>query len=505
MIFTERPGPSLWTRFRLPLSGTFLPVLSVLVGLAVAPAPAMAKAVSASARTGSAASPVGELAWSACPGPAGMECATIEVPVDWAAPQGARIKLDVARLPATDPAGRLGSVLTVPDGGPGIQGVLAAAPESFAGLRRRFDVVGYNPRTSVAGRHLPPSCGVPGRPLGDPGDRAAYESQAAALESLVERCRRDDTLGLADHLDSVSVAKDMEALRIALGEDRLNLMALSYGGVPAAAYARLYPGRVRAAVFDSTPDPASGWRGMERVQLRATEAAFRRFASWCAGEGACPLRGRDMRGVWRDLIGSTEREPVTHTSARGTIRLTDLHLKAMARLVLAVPERFAEFAGALAAANEGDFTWFGDQILGISASWSSPGAAATRCPDGLVRLGYDALVSDRRYSERLSPDFGGGVGTGLEALACSGWRHRPVAAPRRLPPGLPPVLGLGGDRDFAVTSLLVRQVPRSAAVRYDGPVHVVYLRAKNSCVTGYADRYLTTRALPPSGAVCSPR
>ncbi|WP_433356458.1 alpha/beta fold hydrolase [Microtetraspora malaysiensis] len=471
-----------------------LSALSALLGLAVLPAAAQAAPA---------------LTWRACPsgqGPAEMECAAIEVPVDWSAPGKATITLDLARLPATEPSLRLGSVLVVPDGGPGIQGVLSSVPESFTTLRRRFDVVGYNPRTSAAGRYLPPSCGVPGLPLNDPRDRAAYEAQAAGLERLVDRCRRDDTTGLADHLDSDSVARDMEAIRTALGQDRLTMLAFSYGGVPAAAYARLYPGHVRAVVFDSTPDSTVGWRGMERAQLRATEAAFKRFTTWCAGDDACALRGRNVRTLWRALIKSTGRRPVTYASARlGEIRLTDVHLKALARVVLPVPEKAPEFADALLKASKGDFAWFGEQILGISASWSSPAAAATRCPDGLVRLGYEALVSDRRYSERISRDFGGGVGTGLEALACSGWRHRPVKPPRPLPAGLPPALGLGGDRDFPVTDLLVSKISRSVTVRYDGPVHVVYLRAKDPCVTGYADRYLTELTLPPAGTLCSPR
>nr|WP_150936377.1 hypothetical protein [Microbispora cellulosiformans] len=112
-----------------------------------------------------------------------------------------------------------------------------------------------------------------------------------------------------------------------------------------------------------------------------------------------------------------------------------------------------------AKASKGDFAWFGEQILGVSASWNSPGAVAARCPGGLVRLGYEALVSDRRYSERISHDFGGGVGIGLEALTCSGWRHRPVNPSRPLDP----------------------------------------------CVTGYADRYLTILTSAPTGTLCSPR
>ncbi|MBB2748352.1 UNVERIFIED_ORG: hypothetical protein FHR35_008245 [Microbispora rosea subsp. rosea] len=110
-----------------------LSALSAFLGVAVPPAAAQA------------APP---LTWRACPagqGPAEMEYTTIEVPVDWSAPGRTTIKLELARLPAADPSLRLGSVLVVSDGGPGIQGVLSSAPESFTKPRKHFDVVGYNP------------------------------------------------------------------------------------------------------------------------------------------------------------------------------------------------------------------------------------------------------------------------------------------------------------------------------------------------------------------------
>lgn len=56
----------------------------------------------------------------------------------------------------------------------------------------------------------------------------------------------------------ISVARDMDAVRELLGEEKLSLLGWSYGGVPAAAYARLYPQRIRAMVLDGTPDQTAG-------------------------------------------------------------------------------------------------------------------------------------------------------------------------------------------------------------------------------------------------------
>ncbi|MFC7641157.1 hypothetical protein ACFQX6_09300 [Streptosporangium lutulentum] len=82
--------------------------------------------------------------------PAGMECATIQVPIDWSRPGENKITLDLARLPVTDPAHRIGSVFTIP-GGPGEDGIASMKQfaDRYTALRRRFDVVTSAPRSST--------------------------------------------------------------------------------------------------------------------------------------------------------------------------------------------------------------------------------------------------------------------------------------------------------------------------------------------------------------------
>jgi pimeloyl-ACP methyl ester carboxylesterase len=434
-----------------------------------------------------------------------MECATIEVPVDWSTPDGQKIVLEMARFPAIDPARRIGSVLTIP-GGPGQGGVevFGQFPDSFAGLRERFDVIAYDPRNSQTRRNLPQSCAQPGlASVSDPRDHAEYRSQADLLARAVERCRADDKTGLVEHLDSISVARDMDAVRRLLGEEKLSLLSWSYGGVPAAAYARLYPQRVRAMVLDGTPDQTSGTFALERVALPSVEAAFARFVTWCASDDTCALHKQDVRKVWRRLIQDVDRHPVTYTSPTlDTIRLSDLHLKLFGGVSTAVPAAWPGLADAIAKTAKGDFAWFGEQALHNTRGWTMPGLLAMRCPDALGYQGYDGFVRGRRHAERISPDFGGA--SGWEALVCAGWKQPIANPPRPLPvKGLPPALGLGSYTDFAMTDALVRKIPGSVSVRYEGPGHVMYL-AKNRCMTEHADRYLTELKLPPAGTVCRP-
>jgi pimeloyl-ACP methyl ester carboxylesterase len=446
--------------------------------------------------------------WTVCTGddvPEDMECATIEVPVDWSRPGGRKVALGVARLPATDPARRVGSVLIAP-GGPGEDGVgtLKRTPESFAGLRERFDVIAYDPRNSVARRNLPPSCDRPGlAAVADARNAAEYHAQAAVLAKAVDRCRADDTTGLVENMDSLSVARDMDAIRALLGEDELSLLGWSYGGVPVAAYARLYPQRVRALVLDGTPDQTIGPYAMDRVALPSIEGSFTRFVAWCASDDTCALHGQDVRKAWRRLVGDAHRNPATYTSpGLGTIRLTDLHLKFFGGAHTPWPATWPGLAAGIAKAEKGDFAWFGEQALHNSQGWAMPGFMAIRCPDALGYQGYGGFAEGRRRAERLSPDFGSGMG--WEALVCSGWKQPIANPPRPLPAkGLPPALGLGSLSDFAMTDALVRNIPGSVAVRYEGPGHVMYL-ANDRCMTEHANRYLIELKLPPAGTVCRP-
>ena len=78
-----------------------------------------------------------------------FQCGTLQVPLDYDQPNGTTISLAVVRLPATDPAHRIGSLFLNP-GGPGGSGVdytVFAGPELYTPeVRARFDLVGFDPR-----------------------------------------------------------------------------------------------------------------------------------------------------------------------------------------------------------------------------------------------------------------------------------------------------------------------------------------------------------------------
>jgi pimeloyl-ACP methyl ester carboxylesterase len=444
------------------------------------------------------------LDWTACAGegvPVGMECATAQVPVDWARPTGRMLALPLARLPGSDPDRRIGVVFAVP-GGPGVSGVeeLKRSGGTLTGLRERFDVVTFDPRNARSG--LPPECGQPGPVQVRPADQVEYEAQAARNRAAVDHCRAPDP-ELIDHLDSGSVARDIEAVRIALGEQRLSLIANSYGGVPVAGYARLFPDRVRAAFLDGA-SPHLPKDQVDQAAYRGMEENFHRFADWCDADPGCALRGEDVPAVWQALIAAADRNPVP-VPGRGPEAAYSGFDFTFHAAFFSIGAQWPEFAAAIARARRGDASGFADRLPGsvpVPKQPMFPLGAVVQCPDG---LGYGSYQEYRDAADRqraLSPNFGGVLDA--MRLTCTGWTGPVTDPPAPLPADdLPPFLGAGSWGDGATTEAAAAQVPGSVTVRVDGPGHVLY-ESGNRCVIAHADRYLIDLVLPARGTVCPP-
>ncbi len=139
----------------------------------------------------------GTLAWSPCAGvaaeTAGLECATLVVPLDHAEPDGETIDVAVARADTADEDLRIGSLVFNP-GGPGGSGiefltnVAAVVPPE---LTERFDLVSFDPRGVGASTAI--DCEVDfddDVSLLAAGDDAGWEALVADAESRVDSLHR---------------------------------------------------------------------------------------------------------------------------------------------------------------------------------------------------------------------------------------------------------------------------------------------------------------------------
>jgi pimeloyl-ACP methyl ester carboxylesterase len=214
---------------------------------------------------GAAPPPVG-VRWSPCHRDFGpFECATVQVPLDYDDPRSGRISLALIRLPASGEAGeRIGSLFVNP-GGPGGSGfdlVLFAGQSLFpAEIGERFDIVGFDPRGVARStglrcfgnfRQLAQSVFTTGLPF--PLTEEEEALWIAGERAFDESCARRH-LRLADHISTANVARDLDQLRAAVGDEQLTYYGVSYGSFLGTTYANLFPHRVRAVGIDSVLDP----------------------------------------------------------------------------------------------------------------------------------------------------------------------------------------------------------------------------------------------------------
>ncbi|MEQ4725389.1 alpha/beta fold hydrolase [Nonomuraea sp. B19D2] len=483
--------------------------------LAVGAAATLMAAVMAVPAAGDSADPgPSSLAWRPCAdkdAPEDMRCASVEVSLDWKKPAGRKITIPVAVLPASGAERRIGTVFSIP-GGPGASGIddLKQFHGRFAKLRDRFDVISFAPRNTVKpGGVLPYECLATGPWITLPDDRAEYAALARANREHAQRCRSADP-EFFDHMDSASVARDIEAVRAALGEQQLSFLANSYGGHPAVAYARLFPSRIRAMVMDGTAGHVEEAAAEESRMYPRAERQMERFAAWCRSATACALHGQDAGEVWRRLVTAADRSPVPVRNDPTGAAYTGFDLKVAAAPSFTSPgqepdvPRWAQLADAIKKAAAGDASGFADYVRQASGSPKVPSIAGqnmTTCLDGKGYESYAAYRKALSRAEELSPNFAGQ--RSWWSLGCAGWPAPVTNPPAPLPAsGLVPFLGVGSWTDHDEVAGIVRQVPGSSSVRYEGHGHMLYIYGTGGCVTAHVNRYLTSLRLPPPGTTC---
>ncbi|MGN9911036.1 alpha/beta fold hydrolase [Phytohabitans sp. LJ34] len=216
-----------------------------------------------------------------------LECGTVSVPLDYRRPHGRTITVALTRLKARDQAHRLGSLALNP-GGPGGSGYLMPVElltmtDTNAGLNERYDLIGFDPRGVGYSTNIncPPPSGDPGpRPVGPITKEAArrlYDLEVSANAA----CGRSDPDFLGQ-LTTANVARDLDRIRAALGERKLNFLGVSWGTWLGVVYRSQHPGNVGRMFLDSVAIPRFSLVAFEDGRQAAAERNARRMAAWIA-------------------------------------------------------------------------------------------------------------------------------------------------------------------------------------------------------------------------------
>ena len=284
--------------------------------------------------------------------PLAAECGSLEVPENRDKPDGRKISLFVAVLPANTLHPRA-DPLFILAGGPGqaasFLGPFAAA---LTGVRKDRDIVLVDQRGT--GRSSPLVCAAfkPDHSL-----KAALEFDPLPKASACAQELAANGVDAAQYTTAAWVA-DLDAVRAALGYDRINLWGGSYGTRAAQEYLRRYPQRVRSVVLDGVASPAMRstldvWPSREVVLAAILDA--------CAQSPACATAHPDLKTTLdelRDRLGADGRDVMLVDPRTGdlqSMRLTFEHVIGALQPFTYAPELAALLPEVIARAGAGDF------------------------------------------------------------------------------------------------------------------------------------------------------
>jgi pimeloyl-ACP methyl ester carboxylesterase len=514
-----RHGRRPWSR----PSGTTAAAAAAAISLAVAacnsggPAPGTLASGSAGpgspVTSGSTLTPA-SVSWHSCPaqGSARMQCGSLQVPLDYRHPQGRKISLALSRIPATAPASQRQGVLLVNPGGPGGSG-LSLAANVAAGLDPKvaaeYDIIGFDPRgvgSSTPALHCDPSFFRGVRPDYIPATQAAEQVLENRAKTYAADCQK--RFGwLLPYMTTEDVARDLDSIRAALGQQKINYFAYSYGTYIGEVYATLFPQRVRRMVLDSTVGPAGVWYADNIDQDYAFQGRMNAFFAWVARYHSTYHLGSAASGVrqaWYRVRTRLETHPIHGPSGPmiGPDEYDDTFLQGgydnslWPGLAAALASYYRSGSARQVVAQ---YEIYGAQNENQFAVYN-----AVQCSDVNWPRSWAKWNADTRRVYRTAP-FEAWDNAWFNA-ACAFW---PVTGPARPPQingtGLPGILMLQGTLDAATpyggAMAAHRLLPSSRMVVVKGSGNHGQSLAfpPNICVNNYLDRYLASGALPGSG------
>ena len=464
------------------------------------------------------------LAWSDCGD--GFECGMLTVPVDWhsKAGSGDTVPLAMIRHPAESPPDRIGA-LVVNYGGPGESGVAylrntwLRLPET---VRARFDIVSFDPRGTGASR--PIDCvddafvdlgaGIPPVPSTAAQLDAVHRYNEQFAAGCVQRMG-----AYAGQVGTRNAARDLEAIRIALGEPKLDYLGYSYGTILGITYAQMFPTTVDHMVLDGPPDVWLTWRDYTFQQARGFMNALGAFLDWCQ-QTSCSLASAGApRDVLQQLIDRVNQQPLPASyTADGVERDGVLTPGLLENGVLSMlydrSGGWPVLADALLqAVQQGQ----GASLLSLAdtfqgrrpdGTWNplTESNAVISCVDRPTKNApsTNAELADIATFQAQLPPWGGSWGT----APCVGM-PKPAKGDKlgdvRVQ-GAPPILIVGTTGDpatpYAGAQAMVGRIAGSQLLTFDSTEHTAYGRA--TCINDAVDAYLVAGTMPAVGAHCSP-
>lgn len=485
--------------------------------------------------------------WHDCSNAPGFQCASIQVPLDYAKPNGQRIDIAAIRHLAVGPGRHTGSLVVNP-GGPGGPGTVVL-PLIYnllpAGIRDHYDVVSFDPRG--VGRSDGLQCfaseDAENKMLGPWADGFPVGSaQVSSFEQTQLRfdaqCARQGS-AIISHMSSADVARDMDVIRRDLGERLLNYYGISYGTVLGATYANLFPGHTGNMVFDGNVSPIAWADGDPEVPtgLRigsdlGSARTLRGFLELCGGATVsdCAFSAGSPAATaakYATLLGRLRSRPLTVSSQpymyASTISVVDDFLyttraePSIGEMGWRTGAQLLESIWNASAGSAISAISPASALPATSPAASSPAHASqpyngieqelgVECADSPHSADPAVYAAQARLATRRSGAFA--PMWVWRSEACASWpgddRDRYSGPWNR--PTASPVLVVGNTSDpatpYADAVGMSKVLAHGRLLTVDQYGHTALLNG-NACAAGYVTRYLLTGALPRTGTVCA--
>ncbi|WP_242901493.1 alpha/beta hydrolase [Actinomadura terrae] len=454
-----------------------------------------------------------------------VQCAELQVPLDYAKPRGKQITVQLTRTPHTGKGAAKGDIVVNP-GGPGGGGALFGPrvfAQNSAPMREAFNVIGFDPRgvgMSVPALSCDPNYTNAPRPDYGTGDGKSVATWLKKAKGYADACGKSDKIGLLDHIKTIDSVNDVESIRKALGSKKLDYYGASYGTYLGSTYATVYPKNVGRMVLDGNVGPSDVWYDANLNQDVAFDKNMEYYFGWLAKYDSVYHLGakqKQVRDFFYGLRAKLKKQAVYYkdpdsgqTLAVGPDELTDVLQNAAYRRNQAL---WHGYGNALSALTKGDVATFaltfGAQTTGGADDNSYAVYDAVQCTDVQWPLSWRKWQRDNEKINKKHPFLT--WGNAWYNAPCLFW---PAKAGKPVNVGhtkdLPKNILMFQSTDDAATPYegaleLHRRLKGSHLVVQDGDRTHCIVHRGSAAVDAYFDAYFLKGSLPSKSTVHVPQ
>jgi pimeloyl-ACP methyl ester carboxylesterase len=383
-----------------------------------------------------------------------------------------------------------------------------------------YDIVGFDPRGVAMSEPIAcfTSDELDANLASDskPDNEAEIAATLTDSKAFAEKCA--EKTEYLEHFTTSETARDMDILRAALGETKLNYVGKSYGTYLGTLYAEIFPANVGRFVLDGAVDPNIPMKDQNLAQAMGFDGALKAFVKDCMTQSDCPFTGTPAQAQATIIatLQAAATDPLPQENpADGDDRMIteSLILVGMASSLYDDVDGWPKLRQAFTESEEN----YGDTFLQLADEYSGrnpdgtfrsndfDSGAVIDCLDWRDNRTLDQYKADAKEFATKAPVFGPYIA--FSGVHC---QFFPQPSTQRAPNTLTeiktaPIIVIGTIRDpatpYAWSVSLAKIFTGSSLISLDGDGHTGHSRG-SACVDDAVDAFLLKGTLPLANLSC---